>query len=96
MVISTLNRGFQMTFENGLTISVQFGSGNYCERRSLYNINESKEPTIHSKNAEIAIWNEANEWFDFGGDTVKGYCSANEIAEWIYKASKADNISSIK
>jgi hypothetical protein len=28
---STNNKGFQMTFENGWTISVQFGYGNYCD-----------------------------------------------------------------
>jgi hypothetical protein len=28
---STENKGFQMTFENGWTISVQFGYGNYCD-----------------------------------------------------------------
>ena len=35
MLVSTLNKGFQLTFENGLTISVQFGSGNYCERNGF-------------------------------------------------------------
>ena len=29
------NRGFQMTFENGYTVSVQFGPGNYCDNYSL-------------------------------------------------------------
>ena len=27
----TRGTGFQMTFENGWTISVQFGYGNYCD-----------------------------------------------------------------
>ena len=32
--ISTHNKGFNMTFENGISISVQWGSMNYCERRN--------------------------------------------------------------
>ena len=27
------NKGFNMTFENGFTISVQWGTENYCARR---------------------------------------------------------------
>jgi hypothetical protein len=34
---STNNKGFQMTFENGWTISVQFGYGNYCSHRNHEN-----------------------------------------------------------
>ena len=27
------NKGFHITFNNGLTISVQFGAGNYCSNK---------------------------------------------------------------
>jgi len=27
----THNKGFHITFPNGLTLSTQFGGGNYCE-----------------------------------------------------------------
>lgn len=67
--------GFQMTFSNGNTISVQFGCGNYCENRD-----ESK---TSSKNAEIAIWNSEKVWYDFGSDKVKGWCNMDEVAKWI-------------
>lgn len=67
--------GFRMTFSNGNTISVQFGIGNYCENRD-----ESK---TSSKNAEIAIWNKENVWYNFGSDEVKGWCDADEVARWI-------------
>jgi len=30
MLKSTENKGFHLTFQNGYTISVQFGRGNYC------------------------------------------------------------------
>jgi len=28
------NRGFQLTFENGITISVMFGGGCYCKNNN--------------------------------------------------------------
>lgn len=76
---STVSSGFQIQFENGNTISVQFGLDNYCENR------EESKPTC--KNAEIAIWDIRNKWYDFGDNTVKGWCSADEVAKWIHFAS---------
>lgn len=70
--------GFQITFENGNTISVQFGYGNYCDNRD-----ESKS---ESTTAEIAIWNKDGEWYDFGSDTVKGWCTPDEVGEFIQLA----------
>lgn len=87
---SIFNKGFKMTFSNGWTISVQFGYGNFCQN------NHHPEGYYFSKNqnvttcedAEIAIWDINGEWYNFGSDTVKGYCSTNEVAEWIDKVSK--------
>lgn len=67
--------GFQLTFENGNTISVQFGFGNYCENK----FTGQKE----CKNAEIAIWNKDDRWYSFECDQVKGYCTTDEVADWI-------------
>lgn len=90
MFTSCQNCGFQITFANGWTISVQFGSGNYCVRRSstaAYQA-EMEQPIVQSEDAEIAIWDANNNWYDFGSDTVKGWVSADEVAEWINKVSK--------
>lgn len=70
--------GFQITFENGNTISVQFGFGNYCENRD-----ESKSECA---TAEIAIWNKDGKWYDFGSDTVKGWCTPDEVGQFIQLA----------
>lgn len=95
MIKSTQNKGFSLTFENGITISVQFGTINYCERKNNSSPYKSEmldgQDIIESKNAEIAIWDKDNNWFNFGSDTVKGWCSSNEVAEWIEKISKADS-----
>lgn len=85
----TQNKGFQMTFENGWTISVQFGYGNYCDNYNNYEFRANNtEMIVESTDAEIAIWDANGEWYNFGSDTVKGYCSANEVAEWIEKVKK--------
>lgn len=91
----TMNKGFQLTFDNGYTISVQFGHGNYCENYSnteYYPCN--KEIIVTSADAEIAIWHENDGEFitdkvlaDMGYpeifDAVKGYVSANDVAKII-------------
>lgn len=86
-----MNKGYQMTFKNGWTISVQWGAGSYCENRS-FDINDYKwregDDVVSSPDAEIAIWNNKGEWYEFESDCVKGWCSADEVAEWIEKVSK--------
>ena len=103
MLSSNLNRGFTLTFENNLTISVQFGTGNYCERREFYKgyADDLKEHHTKSLNAEIAIWDEtiaskgSDYWYDFGHDKVKGWCSADEVAEWIHAVQTATSLETI-
>jgi hypothetical protein len=93
---STSNKGFQLTFDNGLTISVQWGIDNYCERRYYFNAPEAMSVKwVESTTAEIAIWDGSDGWFDFGNDVVKGYVEADEVAEWIIKTSKVDNLSEL-
>lgn len=90
MFASNRNKGFAMTFENGWTISVQWGVGNYCNvGRSAENYNEpTKHESWKSETAEIAIWDKNDNWYNFEhGDAVKGYCTANEVAEWILVAA---------
>ncbi len=97
-IVSTRNKGFQMKFDNGLTISVQIGTMSYCSRRS-FDLDAESEMKIHiveSQDAEIAIWNETDQWFDFGTDQVKGWCSADEVADWIHKVKSADSLKDIE
>ncbi len=70
------NDGFAMTFKNGWTISVQFGRINDCHRQGDFSLD-----------AEIAIWDDENGWYNFGNGIVKGYCDADEVATWIYKVA---------
>lgn len=82
-------KGFQMTFANGWTVSVQFGYGNYCENRSYdrTDFDPGVKPKGESKDAEIAAWDASGTWYDFEHDQVKGWCSADEVAAFITKVA---------
>lgn len=91
MFKSIMNRGFQITFENGWTISVQWGTMNYCENRFAGKFDESmkvEDGIWESSTAEIAIWKDKFDYtFEDSKDIVRGYCTANDVAEWIAKVS---------
>ena len=92
------SKGFAMTFKNGTTISVQFGAGNYCERRNLTAPiqGEMKMSIVESKTAEIVIWDKEGTWFSFGHDTVKGWVDADEVATWIILCTAATSLDDLK
>ena len=101
MFKSNHNHGFQMTFKNGITISVQFGTGNYCERRNLkvsYRGDmDAATPIISSHSAEIAIWHkDSDTWFNFGHDQVKGWCGTDDAAAWITLCAAATSIEDLR
>jgi hypothetical protein len=62
MFESTGGRGFQISFPNGLTVSVQWGYGLYCDNRHNSKVrNEvsslaAEECFIRSTNAEVAVF----------------------------------------
>lgn len=95
MFRSTMGKGFQMTFENGLTVSVQWGASNYCENRFPANRDFSYSKDAKSKDAEIAIFYKGEflnpQYFtekEISGDgEVSGYLTPEEVAELIYNAS---------
>lgn len=90
-------KGFSITFENKLTISVMFGAGNYCEKRNDTPAFRAPYKFEHeSTSAEIAIWDEKDTWFNFGSDQVKGWVSSDEVAKWITKVQKAKTLKSIR
>jgi hypothetical protein len=91
------NKGFTMTFKNGITISVQFGAGNYCEQSKKHRgIEQMQMDSVESKTAEIAIWDKEGAWFSFGHDTVKGWVEADEVATWIILCTAATSLDDLK
>lgn len=95
MFVSTMRKGFQMTFKNGLTVSVQWGAGNYCQNHFPEDMDFSCSKDAKSEDAEIAIIYKGEflnpQYFtrkEIGGDgMVSGYLTPEEVAELIYNTS---------
>lgn len=96
MIRITQGRGFQLTFANGWTASVQFGPGNYCQNRDM-DINASPNDYRESNrlagergsmDAEIAAWPDGGTLVSFGGDTVEGWVPADQVAAFLMFVSR--------
>jgi hypothetical protein len=77
------NEGFQMTFENSCTISVQFGKHTYSD--------------IGETTAEVAAWDNKGNWLMFDGDKwieieamtdIMPRQTASDVAKLIYTLSQ--------
>lgn len=96
MFLSTMRKGFHMTFENGLAVSVQWGAGNYCDNHFPEDNDFSFSKDAKSRDAEVAVvykdrFLDPKHFIDeeIGGDgMVSGYLSAEQVAKIIYNASK--------
>lgn len=92
MFSSNTGNGFHMTFDNGYTISVQWGYGSYCENQYRHDIGFN-DP-CKAEHAEIAVIDTRSKEFvdpsdymgvDYdGGDDVVGWVTADEVAAIIY------------
>jgi hypothetical protein len=83
------NKGFQITFENGWTVSVQWGKGNYCDRRdySMFSL-ETEQGIVECANAECAVWDADGEWLPLSdGDDVIGWQTPDEVAALIARVA---------
>ena len=79
----TGKKGFHITFENGYTVSVQFGPGNYCDN---YDRGIGYEDEVCGKDgsttAEGAVWGPDGAMIDLGwGNTVSNHSSPAEVLE---------------
>jgi hypothetical protein len=77
------NKGFTLTFENKWTISVQWGTGNYCSVKDLGALPtlEKTKDRWTATSAEICVW-------DPDGDvvlpnSVMGWVSVDDVAKYI-------------
>ena len=94
--VSTQNKGFNMTFENGISISVQWGVGNYCSRKNDGEFGEPMKGEFwEATSAEIMIKdnNDVSHNVILGnGDAVAGWLSSNQVADCINACSQARNV----
>ena len=84
------SKGFHMKFRNGWTLSVQFGYGNYCERRHFMNDQKLNHGALESEDAEIAIFNPEGSMVDVGSDQVVGRVCADHVADVMALVSRRD------
>jgi len=84
----TDHKGFHITFKNGITVSTQFGPGNYCENREMSYSKPKESMTLKSRNAEIAIFDSDGTWFTRfcpfiknGDDDVDGWVTPEKLLD---------------
>ena len=87
--INSAGTGFSMKFANGWTVSVQFGEYSNCKNRDLLHSERNKNKS-KCVNAEIAAWNN-DGWYAFDYDNVKGWCDADEVADFITMIKAKEN-----
>lgn len=76
----TDNKGFQITFDNGYTVSVQFGPGNYGSNYNLdfmANMNKPQSASV----VETALIAPNGDFVPYQGEDVQGYVNADSVLE---------------
>ena len=78
LIDNSNNKGFTMTFQNRITVSIRWGEANYSDGKTT---------------AECAAWNaDTHEWvhvsdFDYGSDDVLPRLNTDQVAKFVYMAS---------
>lgn len=95
--VSTMRKGFQMTFENGMTASVQWGAGNYCDNHLPKDMDFSCSKDASSDTAEVAVIYKG-DLIDFIDEfipeecstdgTVAGYMSPEDVLYFLNKVKE--------
>lgn len=97
---STQNKGFHMTFKNGITASVQFGTLNYCGARSWdFAVNaydapmKTEDGCWDSETAEVAAWDKEGTWITKSilpdiNDEVKGWLTTDDVLDFLNRCAK--------
>ena len=88
--LATRNKGFRMGFDNGFEISVQWGPGNYCERKDEDFNKPQEERFWESRTAEIAIFDSKDDsMITLSEDNVDGWLTPDKVAKVITMVSLA-------
>ena len=98
--VSTRNKGFAMTFDNNYTVSVQWGTENYCEKKqtTIHPTDPMKHNRWDSLSAEIAVFDneEMINISSDGIDAVIGWLGTKEVAKIIAIVSSAGSVEEIQ
>lgn len=72
------NKGFQVKFDNGYTVSVQFGPGNYGTNYNLGFVENINKP-MTADTAETALLGPDGNFVPYKDGDVQGYQSPADI-----------------
>lgn len=95
--VSTMRKGFHMTFENGLTASVQWGAGNYCDNHFPEDMDFSCSKDARSDTAEVAVIDSKGKFLKIAqflhedadcDDVVCGWLSPEEVLYFLNKVKE--------
>lgn len=75
------NKGFHVSFENGYTVSVQFGAGNYCDNYDLSVMDYLGQRVPPSFTAETALIAPNGDFVSYKGDDVQGRQTPEDVLE---------------
>lgn len=85
-------KGFHYTFENGVTVSVQFGSGNYCDNYTKDLKSVIVTEYVKCNNAEVAVWDKDGAWitseYEDNGDEVLPSKTPKKVLDILYWAEQ--------
>lgn len=82
----TDHKGIRIRFENGWTVSIQFGLGNYCEHHDSFSRDwdaPRKADLWQSAEAETALISPAGKFVEYDGSEVQGYRTPAQVAALI-------------
>lgn len=80
------NKGFQIQLDNGYTVSVQFGPGNYGSNYNLDFMTNLDKPMV-ADSAETALIDPQGNFVPYKDDDVQGYQTPNDVLELLAYAS---------
>jgi hypothetical protein len=83
--VNNSGKGFGMTFNNGFTISVQWGKGNYSSNRDL--VEDDTIKNLEAVSAEIAVIDAEGKFLGINKDereAVIGWVSPDDVAVAIF------------
>ena len=81
------NKGFSITFDNGYTVSVQFGPGNYSSNYNLSMLDNMGKPMTATL-AETALIAPNGDFVSYKDNDVQGYQSTVDVLELLQYASQ--------
>lgn len=84
-------KGFRIEFTNGFALSVQWGPGNYCDRRYGDFDAPSRVDSWTATSAEIAVFAPSGEFVPLDGDDVAGWVTPNKVAAVMAVVSAAES-----